>query len=812
MKKNKKRNELNKRRIIEIIIIIIILLLITSCTAIQYFGKLGKYTRRDDINIDDNINDLQINKNDKLKFDIDYNEMLKISINSKGYKISYTANGIKPKHLTCTTNNADIATCIVEDGYIKIIPKKLGKVKVNLMTELNGKKYVAFTNVQIVSGKGTEKVVEKDDKKSTNNAIKSDATLKSLEVKGFELKPSFNKNIHNYYLTVANNVTKLNISAIPNVSTSAVSISGSNNLKVGLNEVLVKVTSKNGTTSTYKIIVNRLDVNPTDAYLDNLGVGGTGFDQEFYPEIEVLTITVDSNTYSLDLNYLPVNQNSIIEVTGNENFVSGINIVTIKVTNNGQVKIYTIIVNKLKDSTNTLSNLSVANYSLSPVFNENQFNYSLTVSNNTDSIEVNYTKKDQRETVEVSGNTNLVKGQVNVVDVKVTAEDGSYKIYKINVYRPEDTNEFYINSNKIYKLGYHLGGDNYKNIIINSNILNSSVTSNYDGTTLTLTDGESTITISGDVNLSYIESDANTHAIKVSYDSIGTKTLTVTGTRKGTVIDSYQITLNIENIHTVVLDANGGFFNEFSNKYEFVLYDGETLDLNEYNTAYKTTEDDNCMQYKAINYNTLADNTGIQYNFDQVLTVTNDIYLYVIYSSTDKMQYINRDHRLYLSEVEIFETSDGVKRFIYPGTNGSYIMHIENTTNSKITLKQMIIEEDTICVDNDCLNMGYIIKQTSNSMNNFNYLLGTNTSYAILNKMAISKNSNADGTYHTLYNVDLNNIVLNPGEETEISLLWKWVDSESDTKIGNYVSNNLNDTYYLTISYLFDKEDTTCEV
>jgi hypothetical protein len=171
--------------------------------------------------------------------------------------------------------------------------------------------------------------------------------LKSLEVKGFELKPSFNKNIHNYYLTVANNVTKLNISAIPNVSTSAVSISGSNNLKVGLNEVLVKVTSKNGTTSTYKIIVNRLDVNPTDAYLDNLGVGGTGFDQEFYPEIEVLTITVDSNTYSLDLNYLPVNQNSIIEVTGNENFVSGINIVTIKVTNNGQVKIYTIIVNKL---------------------------------------------------------------------------------------------------------------------------------------------------------------------------------------------------------------------------------------------------------------------------------------------------------------------------------------------------------------------------------------------------------------------------------------------------------------------------------
>ena len=78
--------------------------------------------------------------------------------------------------------------------------------------------------------------------------------------------------------------------------------------------------------------------------------------------------------------------------------------------------------------------------------------------------------------------------------------------------------------------------------------------------------------------------------------------------------------------------------------------------------------------------------------------------------------------------------------------------------------------------------------------------------------MAISKNSNADGTYHTLYNVDLNNIVLNPGEETEISLLWKWVDSESDTKIGNYVSNNLNDTYYLTISYLFDKDDTTCEV
>ena len=55
---------------------------------------------------------------------------------------------------------------------------------------------------------------------------------------------------------------------------------------------------------------------------------------------------------------------------------------------------------------------------------------------------------------------------------------------------------------------------------------------------------------------------------------------------------------------------------------------------------------------------------------------------------------------------------------------------------------------------------------------------------------------------------------LQPGESTEISILWKWIETndELDTMIGNLADENLEDTLYsLTIGIHFETKNTTCD-
>ena len=139
-------------------------------------------------------------------------------------------------------------------------------------------------------------------------------------------------------------------------------------------------------------------------------------------------------------------------------------------------------------------------------------------------------------------------------------------------------------------------------------------------------------------------------------------------------------------------------------------------------------------------------------------------------------------------------------------------MRLKNTTNDTITLNKLNIEEDTICSSkNNCLNMGYIIKRYNNSNYSYYGPKGQTNEYWILNQEASgTKQANLDGSYHFTKTLDLNSIVLQPDEEAEISLLWKWVDSDGDTEIGDYVINN-NDIYTLTISYEFEKKDKMCD-
>lgn len=90
-----------------------------------------------------------------------------------------------------------------------------------------------------------------------------------------------------------------------------------------------------------------------------------------------------------------------------------------------------------KSSNANLKNMILSVEGLSPAFAKNITSYSVNVGENVDTIKVNATVEHSRASYSVSGNTNLKVGE-NVINVKVTAEDGTVKTYKINVLKSDN--------------------------------------------------------------------------------------------------------------------------------------------------------------------------------------------------------------------------------------------------------------------------------------------------------------------------------------------------------------------------------------
>ena len=111
-------------------------------------------------------------------------------------------------------------------------------------------------------------------------------------------------------------------------------------------------------------------------------------------------------------------------------------------TYSNQSKTVKIITNQQLQATyskdNNLSNLGVTGFQLAPGFSKDNINYSLEVENEIDKITVTGSKSDSKASVSGLGEHTLEEGQ-NKIEVKVTAQNGSSKVYTINVTRKELT-------------------------------------------------------------------------------------------------------------------------------------------------------------------------------------------------------------------------------------------------------------------------------------------------------------------------------------------------------------------------------------
>ena len=146
------------------------------------------------------------------------------------------------------------------------------------------------------------------------------------------------------------------------------------------------------------------------------------------------------------------------------------------------------------DTTNTLDSITVSDCTLDPVFNSATTEYSCTVKNSVTSVNVNATATSSKSKVRGLGAKDLTVGK-NTLPIRVIAEDGSEKIYNVNVTRKGE--------------GKELKSEIMKNTVITANptlTTSSNNTSDVSGlykSTATNT-GEATYYFRGNVENNYV--------------------------------------------------------------------------------------------------------------------------------------------------------------------------------------------------------------------------------------------------------------------------------------------------------------------
>lgn len=190
----------------------------------------------------------------------------------------------------------------------------------------------------------------------------------------------------------------------------------------------------------------------SDATLSKLNVGGYTLSPAFNKNKFSYSITVPSNVDNLTVQAIASSSKAKVTISGNSNLKSGMNYITVTVTaQNGNKNTYTVNVTKKKASTspssnsgtkeeqkksneNYLESLVIGNGEISPKFDKNMSNYEVTVPYESNKLDLTYKASDKAK-VEVIGNKDLKVGETTAVTIKVIAEDGSVRIYTLNVKR-----------------------------------------------------------------------------------------------------------------------------------------------------------------------------------------------------------------------------------------------------------------------------------------------------------------------------------------------------------------------------------------
>ena len=172
----------------------------------------------------------------------------------------------------------------------------------------------------------------------------SDSSLKSLTVSSGSI--DFVPSTLEYNLDVSSSVSTIQIQAVPNDTKATVKLPDKLSLETGLNTFAIVVTAEDGSTTTYKINVNKLEnIMSENALLSSLNISGKqiNFSSDVF-EYKIGNIT----TSELGITATAIDSNAKIKIFGNNNIGKN-GVIIIRVTAEaGNYKDYILYVNNTK--------------------------------------------------------------------------------------------------------------------------------------------------------------------------------------------------------------------------------------------------------------------------------------------------------------------------------------------------------------------------------------------------------------------------------------------------------------------------------
>lgn len=287
--------------------------------------------------------------------------------------------------------------------------------------------------------------IKKEAEQHTEPTKSNDSSLKSLSVSGYKLSPTFKSGTKEYSMKVANGISGLAVTAVPNDPKATYEITGNRDWSVGKNTITIKVTAEDGSSTTYKVYVTRESEKKksSDKNVDFKIRSSHTITPEFSNSKNEYDVTVPYEVKNLDLSVIPYDSNAKVSISGTEGLsTEKVNKVTIKVTaEDGSVRTIILNVTRSEYKANTdLLDLKVKDYEMSPVFKPSVTSYKVTVPHKVKKVKV-LVKAPKGATYKITGDKNLQVGN-NVVLVKVTDEKGFNKYYQIDVTRKRGFNFF----------------------------------------------------------------------------------------------------------------------------------------------------------------------------------------------------------------------------------------------------------------------------------------------------------------------------------------------------------------------------------
>lgn len=284
-----------------------------------------------------------------------------------------------------------------------------------------------------IAGKSTPK--GKDDSTNTKNNDKKSDNKDNNDT----TEPTFKSANDKVYATGDINIRKSYSADSDKIGTLK---AGESVTRTGTSDNGWSKVSYNGGTGYIKtsLLTTEEPSKASDKALKTLEVTPEGLDPEFDPETTSYTLNVGADVEKLEIKAAPNDEKATVEITGNESLVAGDNAVKITVTaQDGTTRIYTINVKKGEATTLGLSSLKINGYTLSPKFSSNVYEYKINVLDpNITNLDISAVANDENAKVEITGNTNLIKGE-NAITITVTSEDGKEKVvYQIIVNKDSD--------------------------------------------------------------------------------------------------------------------------------------------------------------------------------------------------------------------------------------------------------------------------------------------------------------------------------------------------------------------------------------